>query len=400
MREEGASSNKLSGGDPQLSLFCGVTLRQAKNPNTIRPESFSSGKSGLQSDISNGSKGNENLTVQLMNEVNEAVSSDMDASSTHIIPEPVQSKDNSDFVMPESNLVPYIVVVSLVGDSSPYGHASPSKKKGPLSSSSSMKQSLSKEGSAHSSIFTNSTDDWLLHPWEDPDCQIVGYTPPTKGVMKLNETPTVVKDLSNKSSIPNGPGNMCDIVDSIAEPPSPLDFSTFSNLEPVPSTKPYYFVNNGESNTNNNAEKFTSKPPKKEISKVQGNVIQCVKFPTQFQKEHIEVQSILPSINKQHVIVVLSTRMEFSRGSPDSSEIETSFSNHMIPNDNFLGGGVLVYPVKSENNRVILDTEPAAVLPITSPKDVITSTFLLPMEVEDLVSKYKNYFRQIFKHFL
>ncbi|XP_035825485.1 baculoviral IAP repeat-containing protein 6 [Aplysia californica] len=464
-------------GEAQLSVLCGVMLRQTKAPQSGPPHGSveaggGSGSAGGVLDVAGPGEGN--LTVQLMNEVNEAVSSDVSTVSSRIITDQCQSGHNggnnsggdlgglggnssSEFVMPESRLVPYVVVVSLVDDddddaaattSTTPGQTSPSKKKKPLpmaattsssnsSSSSSSSSSTSSTVKASSSmkpgvgmlqpaVFANSTDDWLLHPWEDPDCQIIGFSPPpppshkssgepSYGAMETGEEgsssqpPSVVQDLSNKSGLANGPSTLCDMVDSLMaepmpEPTSPLHSFTFSSLVPVSSSssssaKPFFFANAGESGhtTATSSGSNSGGCPQKEAPKIGGTVVQCLELPGQFQQEHIEVCSILPSSDKQHVIVVLSTKigyLESSASSCSSSPSSSSPAEEVPPvtntpqaEESSCRGGVVVYSVKCENGHVVLDVEPVAVHTVVSPQDVITATFLLPMEVEDQVEE-------------
>ena len=365
-----------------LSLICGVTLRCAKPPRV------------LKSKDSKGTKGCKNQTVQLMNEVNDAVSSDPLTTSQLITDNDFSSK--SDFQIPQGRLAPYIVVVSLVEDKLTSCESSPSKKR----SSSTAKPSTSKDDMAVSvEEHSNATNYWS-GPWEDgldPDCQIVGFTPsPGKTASSSLLGMMMEKQLQelHKNDVPNGPSDLCDSVDTIPEPSSPhkrfffSDFTDASHSTPAKESSISSFHNmSGSSTTSGSSAPVTSEFPSKVPVKISGSVVQCLELPSVFQKEQLEVQSILPSIDKQHVIIVLSTKVGFLESTSsmglvqdDSLRTITAEATH-----DFCGGGILVYKLRSESNRLVLEDEPIVVYQVTSPNDVITSTFLLPPEVEDQV---------------
>ncbi|XP_059157271.1 baculoviral IAP repeat-containing protein 6-like isoform X2 [Physella acuta] len=377
-------SKPSSVNDAQLSLICGVTLRQTK---TLQSEEANSHTEGCCS----------NMTVQLMNEVNEAVSSE--TSISRLI---TDGHYNTEFYMPESHLVPYIVVVSLIEEAHSSSLASPSKKK---ASPRNGKPSTSKENlSASFNTLANNTDEWVLNPWEDTldsDCQIVGFTPapeknsgPFSSTFSVNLPPEEkhIKNI-NQSSLPNGPSNPCDSVDAFQEPYSSIKSFTFADSEPTGSIKLQGLSSYTSYTSDSSADSFinTNSSHKKETPKISGTVIQCVEIPLYFQKEQIEVQSILPSVDKQHVIVILSTKTNFLEISGLSYSAETNVSASSRANsstDSYCGGGILVYKLKSDNNRIILEDEPLVVYKVNCPKDVIKSTFLLPMEVEDQADEH------------
>lgn len=375
-----AKSSSVS--DLQLSLICGMTMRQTKCQQTEEANlhyltrGSCSGKSS-------------NLTVQLMNEVNEAVSSE--PSISRLID---GHYSDSYFVIPESQFVPYIVVVSLVEEARTSNNLSPGKRKAPSSPQVAKPSTSKDELAASPSALANDTDEWAS--WEDQDCQYIGFTPaPLKNSSPFTSTLVShsgeskhIKDLS-KSNIPNGPNDVCDSLDSsVAEPYSPLKPFTFADAESSASVKLHSFssyTSSSDSSAHSINVGNTNGSLNKEAPKISGTVIQCVELPCLFQKEHIEVQSILPSIDKQHVIVILSTKLGYLESS--ASDTDTSPTNRGSASaDSFCGGGILVFRLRSENNRIMLDDEPLVVYTVSSPRDVITSTFLLPTEVEDQVS--------------
>ena len=378
------ASKPVASGTPCLSLICGVTLRCAKPPGTLRSR---------DSTVPRGSK---NQTVQLMNEVNEAVSSDHQTMSQLITDTDLSNK--SDFLIPQGRLAPYIVVVSLVEDRLNSCESSPSKKR---SSSPTAKPSTSKDEMAASVGDHSSSMNYWSGPWEDgldPDCQIVGFTPsPGKTASTSLLGMMMEKHIQelHKNGLPNGPSDLCDSVDTIPEPSSPdkkfFDFTDVCKAkEPsMPSFSSFHNMS-GSSTTSSSSAPVTNEFPSKVPVNISGTVIQCLELPGVFQKEQIEVQSILPSNDKQHVIIILSTKVGFLEstdssmlvqdGSPSSAAAEAAHD--------FCGGGVLVYRLRSENARLVLEDEPAVMYQVTSPKDVITSSFLLPPEVEDQVRKF------------
>uniref|UniRef100_A0A2C9JJC5 Dual E2 ubiquitin-conjugating enzyme/E3 ubiquitin-protein ligase BIRC6 n=1 Tax=Biomphalaria glabrata TaxID=6526 RepID=A0A2C9JJC5_BIOGL len=371
--------------DAQLSLLCGVTLRRTKSFETGVTNSHYS-RDGVS-----------NLTVQLMNEVNEAVSSE--SSLSRLI---TDGHDSEEFAMPESRLVPYIIVVSLVEEVQSSSHASPTKRKINFSPGLSKTSSSKDDLSASPGMLANNADEWSLHPWEDPldsDCQIVGYTPaPPKNSSLFN--PSFVdslqaedKHIKNLSQlVPNGPSELCDSLDpNFPEPYSPLKPFTFADSEPAASIKLPGLSSYTSYTSDSSADSFinTNGLNKREPPKITGNVIQCVEIPLPFQKEQIEVKSILSSIDKQHVIVILSAKTGFLESSiPLTSAESNSSSTHDKANgsgEGYCGGGILVYRLKTEKGRLLLEDEPVVIYEVDTPRNVITSTFLLPLDVENQV---------------
>ncbi|GFO34551.1 baculoviral iap repeat-containing protein 6, partial [Plakobranchus ocellatus] len=384
-REEGLSPNPskpVSPGSAQLSLFCGVTLRCAKPPGMLRSKDCK------------GFSSRKNETVQLMNEVNEAVSGDSPSISELITESSLSSK--SEFLVPHGRLAPYIVVVSLVEEKSASCQSSPLKKSTPpITKPSTNKDDMAVPVGEHS----NSMDYWSVNSWEDgldPDCQIVGFSPPpgkspsSSFLGMMMEGAKYIQEL-HKNDVPNGPSDLCDSVDTIPEPSSPdkrfffCDYPDAGLSAPGKEPSVTSFHNIASSGANSGSSiPVTNEFPNKVQVNFSGAVIQCLELPCEFQKEQIEVQSILPSIDKQHVILILSMKVgflestNFSILAPDASS-----SNALAPD--FCGGGILVYRLRSENCRLVLEDVPVLTYQVSSPKDVITSTFLLPPEVEDQV---------------
>ncbi|GFS25394.1 baculoviral IAP repeat-containing protein 6, partial [Elysia marginata] len=376
-------SKPAANSTAQLSLICGVTLRCAKPPGV------------LKSKDSKGPRGIKNQTVELMNEVNEAVSSDPMPISQLITDNDLSSK--SDFLIPQGRLAPYIVVVSLVEDILGSGDSNSSTKK---SSSPTLKSSASKDNMAISVDEHSNSSNYWAGPWDDgldPDCQIVGFTPsPGKSTSNSLLGMMMEKHIQelHKTDVPNGPSNLCDNVDTIPEPSSPDKKFFFSDLTDSsiafpakePSISPYINMS-GSSTTSGSTAPVISDFPSKVPVKIQGTVIQCLELPSAFQMEQIEVQSILPSIDKQHVIVILTTKVGFLESTSSSGLVQDGYPSTIgaVSAHDFCGGGILVYRLRSENGRLVLEDEPVVKYQVTSPHDVITSTFLLPPEVEDQV---------------
>ena len=415
-----AHTVKWSEAASQLSILCGVMLRKARQTVCNKGEKSNHAGSAdncrtvATSDAVDSIKQNssESLSVQLMNEVNEGVSSVVTSTSSPIITTQCNNngkmRDDSDnFVVPESELVPYLVLVSLLGANTSVesgGQTKSAEKKKSSSTSSSkavpssytstQQQYLQKMKKKYQTIkkagkLANSTDDWLLEPWDGDtdddggdceDCQIIGYTPPppSSSDAKLAQTLKAADDY-------------CDMLDSAL-------------LHP-PTSKPFFFANtdldSGGGSTNNNAGSYPGSPAcvKESPTKVGGAVTQCIELPPLFQRPHIEVSSIVPCVDSQHVIVVLSTKLDFLNGSnsthlidsvdsPCSSNTNTSSNRTNLNNlanssECYCGGGLLVYNVTSEAGRLVFGATPVLSYPVSSPGDVITSTLLLPLELED-----------------
>lgn len=303
VQEEASAQVKSYVNSSKLSVICGVSLRCTKScqrssgskPQTLTPDS--------------------NRTVQLMNEVNETVSSEL-CSSQLLITDESRYLSNSEFHLPESRLVPYIVVVSLAEKSTsiPQGQLpSPLKKS---ISPSSKAGTIKEEGNLQfSSLLANNTDDWSIPlEWDqDPDCAIVGFTPaPAK---KANNS--FGGTISNDMKHTNGLNLFFDAIDSSAPhpltPPKPPSFSFASTSDSSGTSV---------STLSGSPKKNESGVPSSPV--VSGNVVQCLELPPPFQREHLEILSINPSLGKQHVIVVVSTKVSFldSCSPPDSSSVQ------------------------------------------------------------------------------
>lgn len=237
--------------------------------------------------------------VQLMNRVNSSVSGE---TSPQIIP------DASDFTQPvclerdilesATSYIPYLLVVSVKEDM---------KKISKQPSTDSLKPSTSSNNIVPNlSSMTMNPPNWSLldHMCDlDNDVQITKVTPglsalstssPTEGVSKQEE---VIEESS---------GNSQDVISS------------------------------------DSAIKRLSSPRA-------GTVLQCLEFPTDLQCEHLEVSSITPTLDKQHLIVVLSPRDLCSSQSSvtslkntESSQLTTESSGPSIE--------VLSTDVSSEDN--------------------------------------------------
>ncbi|XP_041353670.1 baculoviral IAP repeat-containing protein 6-like isoform X2 [Gigantopelta aegis] len=346
-KPEGAtsSSNKLQTSKcdkrliPQPTLLCGVSLRRTK--------CVSGSEDNEMSTTTNG----RSEAVQLMNQVNQVVSSDI---HSRII---TNSDHGSDFVRPETNLIPYLLVVAAPEAAPPR----PVKKD---DNTDSTQANMARENTV---VVTGSSSsmhpDWTMFlendQWADPDIQIIGFTPaPNQPVQPKFKNP--IHHLPKGVTV-NHIGNSITIYQSNSHPH--VVEPQLEELEEVEESVP-----NG---------------PKA------GMVLQCVEFPVEFQKEYLEVHSITPSIDKQYVIVVLAPKSEItSESSEEDSVMENSHPAQ--PNgtangyhDTYCGGAILVYKLIFNDVWVTLNETPVAVHGIEQLSNAVTKVLVLPQEMSD-----------------
>ena len=241
-QKDSSSSNKSVKPPVQPSLICGVSLRRTKFP--------------LNCEDKGGGNDIRTEEVQLMNKVNEVVSGE---SSPQIITNTESSTSTTDYIE-STQFTPYILVVS---------GREEVKKMSKTVSTDSLKPSASTSnvptlGSLNPSL----NPDWSLldHMYmydSDPDCQIVKVTPP--------------------------PGTL----------------SASSPTEGTSTAKPETKQENSEEGNepgNSSAESAIKVPyncPKT------GAVLQCVELPEVLQSENLKVKCIAPTLDRQHIVVVV-----------------------------------------------------------------------------------------------
>ena len=241
-QKDGASSKTVK-SPIQPSLICGVSLRRTKYP--------------LNCEDKGGGNDVRTEEVQLMNKVNEVVSGE---TSPQIITDTEESfRDGSgtatDYI--ESTVfTPYILVVAGGEDV---------KKLSKTVSTDSLKPSASMSNVPSLGTLNQ---EWSLldHMYmydSDPDCQIVKVTPPpgTLSASSPTEGTSSAKQETKQENSEEGnqPGN-----------------SSVESAIKVPSNSPK-----------------------------SGAVLQCVELPQDLHSENLHVKSIAPTLDRQHVVVVV-----------------------------------------------------------------------------------------------
>ena len=242
-KQKDSASSKAVKSPVQPSLICGVSLRRTKFP--------------LNCEDKGGGNDLRTEEVQIMNKVNEVVSGE---SSPQIITNTEESFEAgsgsaTDYI--ESTLfTPYILVVAGREDI---------KKLSKTVSTDSLKPSAS---TSNVPSLGTLNQDWSLldHMYmydSDPDCQIVKVTPPPGTLSASSPTEgTSTSKQENKqenSEEGNQPGN----------------------------------------SSSESAIKVSSNCPKS------GAVLQCVELPEVLQSENLQVKCIAPTLDRQHIVVVV-----------------------------------------------------------------------------------------------
>ncbi|KAK6180714.1 hypothetical protein SNE40_008714 [Patella caerulea] len=186
--------------------------------------------------------------------------------------------------------------------------------------------------------------DWSVfledEPWPDPDVQIVGFTPP----------PLQVGPIGNH--IPGSPSN--------SEPDS--DINTNSGVK-----------GSAPSGTSNKPDILCDNFIKSNVQA--GTITQCLQLPDGFNQKGLEVKSITPTLDKQHIVVVISPSVVLETYNSQSTDSDRSY------------GGIVVYKVNYNNVLVSLDMTVCAEWRASNSQEVIKSILILPQEVVDQVEE-------------
>lgn len=304
---------------PQPTLLCGASLRCQK----LSPLS--------NSDVINGISDTKE-EVQIMNQVNEVVSCD---SSPRIIEEDEDSMCEDELTNTTS-FVPHLLVL-IVKDSK--RKSVKCKDKRVIHRISSTNNNVPSLGS-----LTMNHDFGLLDPMFeiDPDVQIVGVTPGPSVSSPTEETVGVSK--------------------------SPIDIETLKSDTKVTSSQ-------NDSAMTNTISSVISKTMKA------GTILQCVELPKEYQREDLEISAIVPTLDKQHVIVSVIPR----------KQSKCVISNCVTCNGNtestmdIPGGCLLLYRYKFDDGEyALLEDVPVMVKSIDKLDNAITSVLILPSDVCDL----------------
>ncbi|XP_053375851.1 baculoviral IAP repeat-containing protein 6-like isoform X2 [Mercenaria mercenaria] len=195
--------------------------------------------------------------VQLMNKVNESVSGETspqiitDADCDNVAHQTVPTDE--DILNSATNFIPYLLVLAVREDIKRISKQPSTDSLKPSTSSGNMVPTLG-------SMSMNQPDWSLLDMYDsDQDCQIVKVTPGPTSLSTSSPTESSKQDAMAESS---GSGKV-----SIPE----------SAIKRLSNQKT-------------------------------GSVLQCVELPSDLQSEHLEVKSICPTLDKQHLVVVVSPR--------------------------------------------------------------------------------------------
>lgn len=269
-KQKDKNKSKIVKPPIQPSIICGVSLRRTKFPLNCEDE-------GGGNDV-------RTEEVQLMNKVNEVVSGDkapqiITNSSDRVHDGPSITTDYLDSTV----FTPYILVVSgQEGAKTMWKQVSMDSLKRSTSAGN-VPSLLSKQVSIDSLKQSESTDHEptlctlsLNQQWSfcrymdmydsDPDCQIVNVTP-APGTLSAN-SPTEGTSTSKQDTKQ----------ENIEEEKQPSSSGEESAIK-VPHTFP--------------------KP---------GAVLQCMELPQDLQSEYLYVKSIAPTLDRQHIVVVVGAR--------------------------------------------------------------------------------------------
>lgn len=394
------------------SLVCGLSLRRTK---CVHQDD----KNSPTSPTLSSSLERRTEVVQLMNKVNEGVRNE----DLRIIPECDLQKTEEDFLVPDSALIPHLLVVSFDKVSLTTSHGKGKNKEKSTTSGISFGGSGSggsKIGTSEggkmvqmSSFITNDSHWSMLlenDPWLDPDVQIVGFTPSPIQPSHSNTShtssfsfPKPVSALQNGPSSLSGPfGGMPEFGSEGSSPQSPCAYLNSEVISEVkkkdPSTHEHYY---------------------EEGQKRPGTVLQCVQLPSEFSTEALEIRLIHATVDRRYIIVVIAPRNEYisvdaagilSLNSPSLKVKHLNGAISSLPHENGVTtddaetlemkqpvasskldrksdtfstgfGGVLVYKIKVSNNRTVLEDTPCVVHRVSKLEHAILDIFVLPPEV-------------------
>lgn len=274
-KQKEKTSNKAAKPSIQPSVICGVSLRRTKYPLNCEDEGG----------------GNDPRTeeVQLMNKVNEVVSGDTSpqiiTNSDENVPDGQSAENN---YLESAVFTPYLLVIAAREDV---------KKLSKQVSTDSLKPSASM-GNIIPTLGTMSMNqDWsMLDPMymydSDPDCQIVKVTPAPGSLSASSPTEGTTNKQETKQ-----------------ENPEEGKQTTSSATESAINVTPMF--------------------PKA------GSVLQCVELPQNLQSENLHIKSISPTLDRQHIVVVVGAKISdkssksviiSSEDQSSSSETESSFN--------------------------------------------------------------------------
>ncbi|XP_064622207.1 baculoviral IAP repeat-containing protein 6-like isoform X2 [Lineus longissimus] len=294
----------------------------------------------------------ESKEVQLMNQVNEAISTD---SSMEIIPSESSHSHNSHSDLEHNPFIPYILVHDI------------SQKVAKEQKLKETEKKITKE----QTILPLQDYIQMVEMDYDSDVEIVAVTPP-----------------------PGSNGNKMT-----------LDGTTSSiKVETTPKME----LSVKETKTNIDSDNLQTR-----VSPGRNRLVQCIEVPEPYRKEEYVVSSVTPTIDKNHLLVVISPKFDSeieedepvqlnsndkadldlensplidgeklsngvlgSEGSLQSDESKNDAANEAVS-----GGCLLLYKVKYDKDIVTISEEPCRHFSVENLDDAVISTYMLPIDL-------------------
>lgn len=337
-------AKKKSRSKPHPTLFCGVSLRQTK----------------LNIPIEQNNVEHETEEVELMNKVNEVVSSD----TPQIISSGEQTFASEEELVDSELLqstvfIPYLLVLALREDQRKGSKHKEREQKRVLPSSASLNNLNAVPNLGSISMMNH--DFSLIDPMFDSD--------PDPAEMLIGVTPGPVS-LTSESSTSGGSSSVIDAR--------------------VPTV---------------------SKPSSSKHAKT-GSVLQCVELPIRLQSDRFKISAISPTLDGQHILVVVSPTDKCYKSSlkskssvitdsspsidtsDQSDEFQTfSCSFTSVPassenlsensSDHSQGGCILLYKYKFGDDYACLEETPVVTKYLDLAEHSVSSVIVLPQEFSD-----------------
>ncbi|KAK3094209.1 hypothetical protein FSP39_025467 [Pinctada imbricata] len=352
----------------QPTLICGASIRRTR-------------LSVSNKDVQASKVDTKTEEVQLLNKVNKVVSEEI---HPRIISSDEESSDsemdiNPDDLLSSTCFIPHLIVTAVRDSHRRHKHKEKEMKK-PLTSSTSV-SNLSAVPTLGSISMNH---DWgILDPLfdsdQDPDCQIVGITPGTGSLSVESPVTTKVKS----------------VIDSQTE------CSTSQTQVESSRSSPQSGEGGGTSSSKSTKVKA-------------GCVLQCVELPKELQSDCLEISVITPTLDKQHLVVIVSPVQSLtSVSSKPVSVISESDSLSVISGNcdesvdlpsnvtsvttlssaqsepgqeesmSHPGGCILVYKYRFKEEYAEIDETPVAWKYIDNVSESVTSVLVLPQDFSD-----------------
>ncbi len=244
---------------------------------------------------------------------------------------------------------------------------------------------------------------------EEPDVQIVGYSPPTFNNNTAPSLQQIPAPLQTITSAPIPVAKKQIFWDSITG-----EDGTSSPLPHLVSHKTVSFADKPQvlnSNTKDDNQDCVEDGKKEILSGLaslafqkEGRVAQCIELPPQVSNDQY-VSSVTPTVDGNHIIVITSPKIlhrrisalccltpygsedgmsSDSKNQQDGDVVNTQSQTRNITSDQYLnkGGCVLVYEVNSDSgSMVLLNEKPLLTSVIDNISNSIMSVLLLPKDI-------------------